>query len=59
VADEDLDSVPQEDSSRPLGAGGLGLRIVRQLAAASGWYTDDRTKHVWAEFPMISTPEEA
>jgi serine/threonine-protein kinase RsbW len=52
VADEDPDTLPQPAGTRPPGAGGLGLHIVTDLAGDTGWYVADRTKHVWAEFPI-------
>lgn len=50
VADHDLDASPQLEN-RPLGAGGLGLRLTKTFAIDFGWYTTDVTKHVWASFP--------
>ena len=50
VADEDLNTAPETVDRRPSGAGGMGLRIVSELASAAGWYTDGHCKHVWAEF---------
>jgi serine/threonine-protein kinase RsbW len=40
-----------EPADRPLGQGGLGLRLTRMFAAEVGWYITDETKHVWASFP--------
>jgi serine/threonine-protein kinase RsbW len=51
VADHDLDAEPRLINDRPLGAGGLGLRLSRTFAGDLGWYTTDATKHVWASFP--------
>jgi serine/threonine-protein kinase RsbW len=48
VADHDLESAPAVDGARAPGAGGLGLKIARQLALDVGWYVTDRSKHVWA-----------
>jgi hypothetical protein len=42
---------PQLINDRPLGAGGLGLRLTKTFAGEVGWYTTDATKHVWASFP--------
>jgi hypothetical protein len=50
VADHDLAASPQP-ADRPLGKGGLGLRLTQTFAAEVGWYTTDETKHVWASFP--------
>jgi serine/threonine-protein kinase RsbW len=50
VADEDPDTAPEDAGPRPPGSGGLGLRIVRELAEDAGWYVDGATKHVWAQF---------
>ena len=51
VADHDLQAKPQIADDRPLGAGGLGLRLTKTFAIDVGWYTVDDTKHVWASFP--------
>ena len=51
VADHDLVAAPKLDEDRPLGAGGLGLRLTREFAIDVGWYISDITKHVWAGFP--------
>jgi serine/threonine-protein kinase RsbW len=40
-----------EPADRPLGQGGLGLRLTRMFAAEVGWYITDETKRVWASFP--------
>jgi serine/threonine-protein kinase RsbW len=50
VADYDLGAAP-ELVERPLGAGGLGLRLTQTFAVDVGWYIKDVTKHVWASFP--------
>lgn len=50
VADEDPDTMPATAGPRPLGAGGMGLHVVSELAKAVGWYADGSSKHVWAEF---------
>jgi serine/threonine-protein kinase RsbW len=52
VADEDPSTVPRLAGSRPPGAGGLGLHITEELADVAGWYIDNRTKHVWAQFSI-------
>ena len=52
VVDEDPHTVPVRAGTRPPGAGGLGLHIVSELANATGWYTEDRMKHVWAQFSI-------
>jgi hypothetical protein len=54
VADEDPETMPEIPGSRPPGAGGLGLRLVSELAEAAGWYVDGVRKHVWAEFRIPS-----
>ena len=54
VADENPEALPETAGPRPPGDGGMGLRIVDQLADVVGWYIDDRHKHVWAEFPIPS-----
>jgi anti-sigma regulatory factor (Ser/Thr protein kinase) len=51
VADHDRRAEPLPDDDRPLGHGGLGLRLVRTFAVEIGWYTTEDTKNVWASFP--------
>jgi len=51
VADHDRRTGPLPADDRPLGQGGLGLRLVRTFAVESGWYTTGDTKNVWASFP--------
>jgi serine/threonine-protein kinase RsbW len=51
VADHDLAAEPQLINDRPLGAGGLGLRLTKTFAGEVGWYTTDATKQVGASFP--------
>ncbi|GAA2591180.1 hypothetical protein GCM10010435_82390 [Winogradskya consettensis] len=46
VADEDPGTSPEVVGPRAPGAGGLGLRIVSELAKAVGWYTEGTRKHV-------------
>jgi serine/threonine-protein kinase RsbW len=50
VADHDLSAAPAVDD-RPLGAGGLGLKLTKTFAIDLGWYRTDIAKHVWASFP--------
>jgi two-component sensor histidine kinase len=52
VADEDPAAFPELTEDRPPGAGGLGLRLVRDLALDFGWYVEGGVKHVWARFPI-------
>jgi serine/threonine-protein kinase RsbW len=51
VADHDLIATPAVDEERPLGAGGLGLKLTKTFAIDVGWYRTDVSKHVWASFP--------
>ncbi|MFG1923218.1 ATP-binding protein [Cryptosporangium sp. NPDC048952] len=57
VADHAPQLVPEYAERRPPGAGGLGLKLARDLAADLGWYVDDAgagpVKHVWAQFPAV------
>lgn len=55
VADHDLGSTPYVAGERPAGHGGFGLQIARRLALDVGWYSSERTKHVWALFPARET----
>ena len=52
VADHAPDVVPQYSEGRELGKGGLGLQLAKQFALEIGWYAEQNSKHVWAEFPM-------
>ncbi|AGZ38455.1 ATP-binding protein [Actinoplanes friuliensis] len=52
VADHSPDVIPQYTDDRPPGAGGLGLQLAKKFALEIGWYIEDDTKHVWAEFPV-------
>jgi hypothetical protein len=58
VTDEEPAAVPEFAEGRPPGAGGLGLRLARELALEIGWYTDAGVKHVWAEFPVPQVDQE-
>ncbi|MDI6100463.1 ATP-binding protein [Actinoplanes sp. NEAU-A12] len=53
VADHDLAGEPLFDQQRPVGLGGLGLRLVRTFANDLGWYRTVRTKHIWARFDFV------
>lgn len=50
VADHDLETRPRLAGQREAGLGGFGLQIARRLAQEVGWYSTDKTKHVWATF---------
>jgi len=52
VADHSPDVVPKYTDDRPPGAGGMGLQLAKKFALEIGWYVEDDTKHVWAEFPL-------
>ncbi|OJF15506.1 ATP-binding protein [Couchioplanes caeruleus] len=52
VADHSPDAPPEYQAGRPLGHGGLGLQFAKQFSLEIGWYVEDDTKHVWAEFPV-------
>ncbi|WP_213003480.1 ATP-binding protein [Winogradskya consettensis] len=52
VADHDLSSVPELADTRPVDAGGRGLKLALSLSLDVGWYATDSTKHVWASFPI-------
>ncbi len=52
VVDHAPEAVPEVAEDRALGRGGLGLQLARQFSLDMGWYLDDDTKHVWAEFPV-------
>lgn len=54
VADHSPDVIPEYTDDRPPGAGGLGLQLAQQFALEIGFYIEDDTKHVWAEFPVPS-----
>jgi two-component sensor histidine kinase len=52
VADRDLQSVPALAQAHHAVGGGRGLHIVRSLALEVCWYATERSKHVWASFPV-------
>ncbi|GIF00426.1 ATP-binding protein [Paractinoplanes rishiriensis] len=52
VTDDEPDTPPEIADSRPLGAGGRGLRMARELALDIGWYSERGVKHVWTEFSL-------
>jgi len=52
VADDDPTTMPEYVDRSPSGTGGLGLQIAREYACDLGWYVDDGTKHVWAQFAI-------
>jgi serine/threonine-protein kinase RsbW len=52
VSDNDPAIMPEFADARPPGAGGLGLQLARKIALNVGWYVEDDTKHIWAEFPI-------
>ncbi|SDT71884.1 ATP-binding protein [Actinoplanes derwentensis] len=53
VADHDLAGEPLLDLSRPVGLGGLGLRLVKTFANGFGWHRTAKTKHIWATFDLV------
>lgn len=53
VADHDLAGEPHFDISRPVGLGGLGLRLVKAFATGFGWQRTAYTKHIWATFDLV------
>jgi anti-sigma regulatory factor (Ser/Thr protein kinase) len=53
VSDPDVTGEPFFDTRRPLGQGGLGLRLVRTFAIDSGWYRTEVAKHIWASFGTL------
>ena len=55
VADRDPLVGPRYAPDRPVGRGGLGLQLVREMATDAGWYIDGTSKHVWATFPLPAT----
>lgn len=54
ISDHDPQVLPEFAEARPAGAGGLGLRLARELSLSIGWYVTDVTKHVWAQFPVVA-----
>ncbi|GAA1590206.1 ATP-binding protein [Actinoplanes couchii] len=53
VADHDLTGEPHFDLTRPVGLGGLGLRLVKTFATNFGWHRTTNTKHIWATFDLV------
>ncbi|GLK99282.1 hypothetical protein GCM10017581_010230 [Dactylosporangium matsuzakiense] len=54
IADHDLETIPQLRDIDPLGSGGRGLYLARQMALDVGWYATATAKHIWASFPHTS-----
>ncbi|WP_433364383.1 ATP-binding protein [Actinoplanes sp. CA-142083] len=52
VVDDDIGAVPRPKAPDAHRAGGFGTHIVDDLAGALGWYRDETTKRVWAQFPI-------
>ena len=44
--------VPRFDERGPVGAGGLGLHLARQLSLDMGWHLLDQAKCVWAQIAI-------
>ncbi|MEU8664576.1 ATP-binding protein [Actinoplanes philippinensis] len=53
VADHDLTGEPLFDQDRPIGHGGLGLRLAQTFATELGWYRTAKTKNIWARFDFV------
>ncbi|MFD1374710.1 ATP-binding protein [Actinoplanes sichuanensis] len=53
VADHDLAGEPRFDQDRPIGLGGLGLRLAQTFASDLGWYRTAKTKNIWARFDFV------
>ncbi|MEU4626948.1 ATP-binding protein [Actinoplanes sp. NPDC023801] len=53
VADHDVTGEPLFDERRPIGLGGLGLRLARTFASDLGWYRTLKTKNIWARFDFV------
>ncbi|MFG1604923.1 ATP-binding protein [Actinoplanes sp. NPDC049265] len=56
VADHDLTSFPELAETRPINAGGRGLRLAQAFALEVGWYATEEAKHIWAAFPIEAEP---
>jgi hypothetical protein len=52
VADHDVAGAPRLAHVHDAGIGGRGLHICRTLAREMCWYVTERTKHIWASFPL-------
>ncbi|GAB4080982.1 hypothetical protein GCM10028783_19300 [Modestobacter muralis] len=48
VTDSATATPPRPDPGRDPAKGGLGLRMIADLASAHGWYPGDGRKSVWA-----------
>jgi serine/threonine-protein kinase RsbW len=53
VADRDLTGEPRFGQDRPIGRGGLGLRLAQTFATDLGWYRTAKTKNIWARFDFV------
>ena len=56
VADQDLAGAPALARVHEPGIGGRGLHIARTLSGELCWYVTERTKHIWASFPVPVGP---
>lgn len=52
VSDGDPSTAPAIAGPRPPGDGGMGLRLVSDLADEVGWYVRGHRKHVWARLAV-------
>ncbi|MEV6846627.1 ATP-binding protein [Actinoplanes sp. NPDC051411] len=52
VIDHDVDDPPVARETSSSTPGGVGLHLADDIADDLGWYVEDHTKHVWAEFPI-------
>ncbi|GAB2583477.1 hypothetical protein Aab01nite_84810 [Paractinoplanes abujensis] len=50
VADRDLSKIPELAHTRPIDAGGRGLKLAMDMSLQVGWYAGPTTKHIWAAF---------
>lgn len=53
IMDHDPDQIPAIATGRGLGEGGYGLVLTDMIASQVGWYSAERTKHIWASFPIL------
>jgi hypothetical protein len=56
VSDAAAEVPPAPAAGRDAAAGGMGLSLVAQLAAAHGWTVHEGRKHVWARIDAATLP---
>jgi two-component sensor histidine kinase len=53
VSDGSAEAVPELHAPDPRRPGQHGLVVVAAVSGASGWFSEDGSKHVWATVPDV------